>query len=444
LLEHASATFARAESKWEELWTSLVLARARAAAGQLDAAASELSTISAVAEGAGIALIVRMASEAHVALGLAGDRHLTPAPNGSATEAATVAPRRGATVAVVASAEGAGFNERLREWGEREAKRQHGAIVSAPDGFAVTFGVGSTSDAWTRGLRFALGLRCKGELLDVPISAGVAASVDEAARLLSAADTDRIVAVGEMSGDAQSWLDARHLVEEERTRAGALRLRQRVSTLRGEQAPPRHADQKVPAEMRNEFVLEGDFWSVRYAETTSRLRDSKGLRDIARLITAHGTEIAAVDLIAARTPSAGRVSGLPDEGFGIEGDAGEVLDAEAREQYRSRLIELDAEVDDASAANDPVRAERARDEREFLLAELRSSIGLHGRTRRAIDPSERARKAVTWRIRDAISRAEVVHPAFGRHLRRSVRTGSFCAYDPPDPTSWNPADRPSP
>jgi hypothetical protein len=91
-----------------------------------------------------------------------------------------------------------------------------------------------------------------------------------------------------------------------------------------------------------------------------------------------------------------------------------------------------------------VRAERARDEREFLLAELRSSIGLHGRTRRAIDPSERARKAVTWRIRDAISRAEVVHPAFGRHLRRSVRTGSFCAYDPPDPTSWNPADRPSP
>ena len=164
----------------------------------------------------------------------------------------------------------------------------------------------------------------------MPISAGVAASVDEAARLLSAADTDRIVAVGEMSGDAQSWLDARHLVEEERTRAGALRLRQRVSTLRGEQAPPRHADEKVSAEMRNEFVLEGDFWSVRYAETTSRSRDSKGLRDIARLITAHGTEIAAVDLIAARTPSAGRVSGLPDEGFGIEGDAGEVLDAEAR------------------------------------------------------------------------------------------------------------------
>ena len=78
LLAHASATFARAESKWEELWTSLVLARARAAAGQLDAAASELSTISAVAEGAGIALIVRMASEAHVALGLAGDRHQLP------------------------------------------------------------------------------------------------------------------------------------------------------------------------------------------------------------------------------------------------------------------------------------------------------------------------------------------------------------------------------
>ena len=113
-----------------------------------------------------------------------------------------------------------------------------------------------------------------------------------------------------------------------------------------------------------------------------------------------------------------------------------MLDPEAREQYRSRLRELELELEDAAAAHDPVREERARDEREFLLAELRSAVGLHGRTRRAIDPSERARKAVTWRIRDAITRAEAVHPPLGHHLRRSVRTGTLCVYDPPEPTRW--------
>jgi hypothetical protein len=153
-------------------------------------------------------------------------------------------------------------------------------------------------------------------------------------------------------------------------------------------------------------------------------------------MAAEGTEVAAVDLIAASAPSQGSLSGILDQGFGIERDAGAMLDPEAREQYRLRLLDLEEELMDASAANDPVRAERARDERAFLIAELRSAVGLHGRPRRAIDPAERARKAVTWRIRDAITRAEAVHEAFGRHLRRSVRTGTFCVYDPPETTRW--------
>jgi hypothetical protein len=61
---------------------------------------------------------------------------------------------------------------------------------------------------------------------------------------------------------------------------------------------------------------------------------------------------------------------------------------------------------------------------------------LGGRPRRLLDPAERARKAVTWRVHDAIDHIEKVHPALGRHLRRSVRTGSFCAYDPAEPTAW--------
>jgi hypothetical protein len=40
------------------------------------------------------------------------------------------------------------------------------------------------------------------------------------------------------------------------------------------------------------------------------------------------------------------------------------------------------------------------------------------------------------RISEAITGIEAAHPELGRHLRRSVRTWSFCVYDPADPTDW--------
>jgi hypothetical protein len=123
-------------------------------------------------------------------------------------------------------------------------------------------------------------------------------------------------------------------------------------------------------------------------------------------------------------------------GLGVESRVGEALDAKARAQYRARLEDLEEEVTSADADNDPERASRARAEREFLLAELAAPVGLGGRSRPVLDPAERARKAVSGRIHDALDHVEVSHPALGRHLRRSVRTGTFCVYDPAEPTVW--------
>jgi len=44
---------------------------------------------------------------------------------------------------------------------------------------------------------------------------------------------------------------------------------------------------------------------------------------------------------------------------------------------------------------------------------------------------------VTARIRDAIRRIGQAHPELGRHLDRSVRTGTFCVYDPDPPARWS-------
>jgi hypothetical protein len=53
---------------------------------------------------------------------------------------------------------------------------------------------------------------------------------------------------------------------------------------------------------------------------------------------------------------------------------------------------------------------------------------------RSTDPmaadAERARIAVTKRIREAIRRIAIDHPALGYHLTGAVRTGAWCCYAP--------------
>ncbi|MGH9025761.1 MAG: hypothetical protein ACRDWD_06540, partial [Acidimicrobiia bacterium] len=92
--------------------------------------------------------------------------------------------------------------------------------------------------------------------------------------------------------------------------------------------------------------------------------------------------------------------------------------------------------DDADGAGDGEAAATARQELEALIEQLASAYGLSGRPRRTPDDIERARKAVTRRIRDAMGRIDRFHPALGRHLHASVRTGMFCCYAPEREVTW--------
>jgi hypothetical protein len=181
--------------------------------------------------------------------------------------------------------------------------------------------------------------------------------------------------------------------------------------------------QAAPASPGNQFVRDGDVWSITYDGVTCALADRKGLRDLARLLAEPGREIAAQDLMA----TGGTV---------VAADTGSVIDAQARDAYRSRLVEIDAELDDADAAGDANRSASLAAEQEALIAELRGAYGLGGRPRRTGGSAERARTAVRSRIRDALTRIETAHPALGRHLAHSVRTGSYCVYQPDPPVDW--------
>jgi hypothetical protein len=201
----------------------------------------------------------------------------------------------------------------------------------------------------------------------------------------------------------------------------------------------------VPEVGRKVFRREGEYWTVCYQGTVVRVKDAKGLRHLARLLTHPGREFLAVDLEAAErqaAPTPARPWGrAASGGLAVRpnlGDAGELLDATAKAAYRARLAELRVELEEAQGNNDPVRAAKARVERDFLVGELARAVGLGGRDRRAASHAERARLNTTRAIRAAMANLARADPALGGHLAATIRTGRYCSYtpDPRVPITW--------
>ena len=117
-------------------------------------------------------------------------------------------------------------------------------------------------------------------------------------------------------------------------------------------------------------------------------------------------------------------------------DSGQILDARARQESRTRLLELRSDLDEASQWADLGRADSLRREIEFITSQLTSSIGRSGQARKLGDPMERMRKAVTNRIHDAIARMSKQDASLGRHLANAIRTGFYCWYSPETYISW--------
>ena len=79
---------------------------------------------------------------------------------------------------------------------------------------------------------------------------------------------------------------------------------------------------------------------------------------------------------------------LADKGTIFFDEIGNIaLDTQAKAEYRARLEDLRADIEEAEAFNDPERAARAREEMDFIAQELSSAVGLGGRDRRATAPS---------------------------------------------------------
>jgi MoxR-like ATPase len=218
---------------------------------------------------------------------------------------------------------------------------------------------------------------------------------------------------------------------------------------------------------RGVFYKEGEYWTVGSGAKASRLKNSKGLAYIAHLLRHPAVEFHVLDLTGgiANQPGDDETSqsahGLPRGDDDLQkaalhisglGDAGEMLDEQAKAAYRRRLSELREELAEAKESGKAERAEQVEEEIGALTRELSRAVGLGGRNRRASSASERARQSITKTIKAVVERIAQSDAVLGDLLSRCIKTGTFCSYQPdPDfPIAWEfaantiePPERPS-
>jgi hypothetical protein len=161
----------------------------------------------------------------------------------------------------------------------------------------------------------------------------------------------------------------------------------------------------------------GGLWLVGRVGATVVLPRMRGLEHLHALLQHADTDIAAQTLAGAD---------LTLEQSGLD-----VLDDESRYRLRSRLAQLDAELEDRDSS-------ALREERDAIADYLAGATGLAGRRRSTGSHGERARVAVRKAIVGALARIAETDPWLGRHLRDRVRTGQWCRYesDLDHPVRW--------
>jgi len=206
-------------------------------------------------------------------------------------------------------------------------------------------------------------------------------------------------------------------------------------------AAPAGEEAAAPSERTLRHV--GDLWAIDDGRTVLHLNDSRGVRLLALLLAHPAREIHSLDLVAIvdgaqPVAAAARSGGQETAGrFGVQDGAGPTLDAAAKAAYRARIEALRAKIAEADALGDGPRAARAREELHFVSRHLELAVGIGGRDRSvAGSHAERARVNVTRAIRSTLKRIAGYDARLGRELETSIRTGTFCAYEPGPRVRW--------
>ncbi|MEO8179053.1 MAG: AAA family ATPase [Deltaproteobacteria bacterium] len=230
-------------------------------------------------------------------------------------------------------------------------------------------------------------------------------------------DLGRALSAAGRAAEAQVWFAEAAELAEQIGMPGLVERAQR----RSQSAPERAAERAAPAAYAAPLRMtrEGDVWLVERSGRSVRVKTSRGLQLLARLVERPGEDLHVLALASDDATTSlrdTRVAGL------------DAPDARALREYRQRLTDLSSELSEAEQAGDLGRAERLRHERELLATELSRAVGLGGAQRSLGSPAERARVNVQRRLKDAIARIGECDPELGNYLEKSVVTGTYCRF----------------
>ena len=272
------------------------------------------------------------------------------------------------------------------------------------------------------------------------------------AQFIKAAETfRRLGMVWQEAETFQSWghalragADRRAAIEKldaaiETYRRNGVAVVHEATSSNGNGASGAHRDVAKASTSSAIFRREGDYWTVSWQGNLVRIKDAKGLHYIAYLLANPGRQVLAYELAAAGTANGDQRASIDPAAIAATlGDAGAMLDAKARAQYRRRIGELREELAEADRLNDTMQASRLRSELESLREQIVAAVGLGGRSRKAASHTERARLMVTKAIKAAIAKIRAGNAPLGRYLATSIKTGNCCSYDPDPahPVSW--------
>jgi TolB-like protein len=187
-----------------------------------------------------------------------------------------------------------------------------------------------------------------------------------------------------------------------------------------EKYPVQQAPQKKEEARECFFLKNPASWQFSFEGYTIQTPEMKGYYDLQKLLAQPRQMFHCAELMGS-----------------VLDDTGEkLLDEKARKQYQKKILELQNEIEEAESRSDFTRLEDLQEQYERLIDHLSGSLNLKGRSRRTGSAVERARAAVTWRIRNAIARIEQHHPLMGAHLSNAVKTGTLCSYKPDREIQW--------
>ncbi len=174
------------------------------------------------------------------------------------------------------------------------------------------------------------------------------------------------------------------------------------------------------SEQQNYFLKEKDIWKLSFEGIVVQMAEVKGFIDLRKLLM-HPFEVFHVAELM---------------GSVVDESGEKLIDEKARKQYQKKILELQSELQEAEMHNNFDQASKLQEEYEYLIDHLSGSLGLKGKIREKGGTVEKARSAVTWRIRNAIAKIEQIHPLLGAHLSNAVKTGTTCSYKPERTIDW--------